>query len=177
MNIETQDKPKYSGKSSDKPKYSKKFKDESKNLENCGDDKVRNKIKKKDLEKKEKKTNRSLKLQEKKKIRVHQKNEKQIVSNMVEILREIFPFFNNNDYYRKYFNINQFLKLEMFDDLHKIKEEYNGDNNIFVPFICILLKKVYLIINPRLTESEFIDDMLENSRDKFNELILLYIKG
>ena len=96
---------------------------------------------------------------------------------MVEVLRDVFPFFINNDYYRKYFNINQFLKLEMFDDLQKIKEEYKGDNEIFVPVIDILLKKVYLIINPRLTESEFIANMLETSRDKFNELVLLYIKG
>ena len=140
-------------------------------------DKTAGKIKKKEVEKKAKKTDRTLKLQAKKQIRVQQKNEKKIVSDMVEVLRDVFPFFINNDYYRKYFNINQFLKLEMFDDLQKIKEEYKGDNEIFVPFIDILLKKVYLIINPRLTESEFIANMLETSRDKFNELVLLYIKG
>jgi hypothetical protein len=140
-------------------------------------DKTAGKIKKKEVEKKAKKTDRTLKLQAKKQIRVQQKNEKNIVSNMVEVLRDVFPFFINNDYYRKYFNINQFLKLEMFDDLQKIKEEYKGDNEIFFPVIDILLKKVYLIINPRLTESEFIANMLETSRDKFNELVLLYIKG
>lgn len=140
-------------------------------------DKTAGKIKKKEVEKKAKKTDRTLKLQAKKQIRVQQKNEKNTVSDMVEVLRDVFPFFINNDYYRKYFNINQFLKLEMFDDLQKIKEEYKGDNEIFVTVIDILLKKVYLIINPRLTESEFIANMLETSRDKFNELVLLYIKG
>jgi hypothetical protein len=179
MDTKMENKSKYSKKSKDKSKYSKKSKDESKNLENSVNklDNIKDKIKKKANEKKEKKTDRTLKLQEKKKIRVQQKNEKKIVSDMVEILRDIFPFFIKNDYYRKYFNINQFLKLEMFDDLQKIKEEYNGNNNIFIPFIDILLKKVYLIINPRLTENEFIADMLETSHDKFDELVLLYIKG
>lgn len=148
-------KSKYSGKSSDNSE----------------------KIKKKRDGKKKKKDDRNAKLQEKKRIRVQQKHEKKLVSDMVEAFKEIYPFFTKNEYFRKYFNLNQFLKLEMFSDFQKAKDEYKGENAVFTPAITDLLKKVYNIVNPRMTESEFISSELERHGEKLNKLMLLYVKG
>ena len=115
---------KYPGKSDEK-KAAKSAKYSGKS-----DEKVAGKIKKKKEEKKIKKNDRNVKLQEKKKIRVQQKNEKKLVSDMVELIRIIFPSFTDNEYYRKYFNMNQFIKLEMFSDFQSVKDAYFKGKNI-----------------------------------------------
>jgi len=140
-------------------------------------DAVKQKIKKKAGEKKKKKDDRRAKLQEKKRIRVQQKNEKKLVSEMVEVIRVIFPSFVKNEYLRKYFNLNQFLKLEMFSEFQGVKVEYKGDNSVFMPVIQSLLKKVFMILNPRTSKEDFITKKYETHMEKLNELMLLYVKG
>jgi len=147
----------------------------SKYSKSSGD--VSEKIKKKRDGKKKKKDDRNAKLQEKKRIRVQQKNEKKLVSDMVDVFRKMYPFFVKNEYFRKYFNLNQFLKLEMFSEFQKAKDEYKGDNVVFTPVITSLIKRVYNIVNPRMTESEFVSSELEKHEEKLNELVLLFVKG
>lgn len=171
LECEPKKKSKYSSKPAEKEPTAKS-KYSGKNAE-----KVKDKIKKKAGEKKKKKDDRNVKLQEKKQIRVQQKNEKKLVSEMVEVVKEMYPFFTANDYFRKYFNLNQFLKLEMFSEFEQVKEEYKGENDVFLPVITTFLKKIYNIVNPRMTESEFVASELKRHGDRFNDFLLLYVKG
>jgi hypothetical protein len=165
--IDTTVKPIYSKKDK-KDKYSKRDNEENKNSD---------KIKRKAGEKKKKNDNRNEKLQEKKQIRVQQLNEKKLVSDMVELIRIIFPQFLENEYLRKYFNLNQCIKLEMFDEFKVAKDIYSGNNDVFMPVIKSLVKKIYLILNPNIPEEEYINGKYETNKEKFDELLLLYIKG
>jgi hypothetical protein len=161
-----------------KDKYSKRNKEENKYLkQNKEENKYSEKIKRKACEKIKKKDNRNEKLQEKKKVRVQQLHEKKLVSDMVELIRIIFPQFTDNDYLRKYFNLNQCIKLEMFDEFKAVKEIYAGNNDVFIPVIKSLVKKMYLILNPNIPEEDYINEKYETNKEKFNELLLLYIKG
>jgi hypothetical protein len=162
------------------------------------------KINKKRDGKKKKKDDRNVKIQEQKRQRVKQKREKKLVSDMIEVLKEIYPFFTANAYFRKYFNLSQFFKLEMFSELQIVKDEYKGENSVFTPVIISLLEKIYNLINPRMTvtrcnmvdphhriekeaklpsrmtvatKSEFISSEMETHKDKFDELMILYVKG
>lgn len=127
-------------------------------------------------EKKGKKGDRNAKLQEKKRIRVQNKNMKKLVADMIELIREIFPDFEKNEYYRKYFNLNQCLKLEMFPEFQKAKEVYEGDNSVLEGPIKILIKMTNVILNPGVPEGEYIYDVFEKEKEKLNKLMLMYIK-
>ena len=141
------------------------------------DPKVKDKIKAKKEKNKKKKDDRNAKLQEKKRIRVQQKHTKKLVADMVLVFKTIFPSFEENLYLRKYFNLNQFLKLEMFDNFEKAKEEYKGDNESFTPVLEDLLIKVYSILNPPVTEEEYVSQQMKTYRENLDELMLLYVKG
>jgi hypothetical protein len=161
-----------------KEKYSKEkyFKDISKDIskdKSYNDEKI---IRKKE-EKRKKGNERSQKLQELKQKRNLQSKEQKCVADIVDIVRTIFPILETNILLRKYLNLNQLIKLEMWSGFKEVKEKYSGNNEEFIQVIKVLINKIQSVLYPTLPEMNDVNEIYELNKEKCNEILLLYIKA